>query len=229
MKVKICGVTRSIDAQLAEEAGASHLGTNHVPASPRFISPEAAAVIGKETTIPLAIVLAGESVSGAARIARTTGAKVIQLHGDESESMVQDLRSEGEWEIWKAVRIREQADLAIAVDRFGSFVDLLLLDAWHASVLGGTGKRFPWEVVEGADLPTDLRIGVAGGLTPENVAEAVDRLRPDLVDVSSGVEASPGIKDPDRVRAFVRNALDASAQHGFIPYRDYQHPAGRGE
>jgi phosphoribosylanthranilate isomerase len=162
-------------------------------------------------------------------MARTAGASVIQLHGDETEGMVRDLRSEGEWEIWKAVRVREQADLATAVDRFAPLVNLLLLDAWHPTELGGTGRRFPWEVLEGADLPSDLRIGVAGGLTPENVAEAVDRLRPDLVDVSSGVEASPGTKDPDRVRAFVRNAFDAFARHGAASYRVQHHPAGRGE
>jgi len=229
VKVKICGVTRVADARIAEEAGASYLGANFVPGSPRCISLDDAAEIRQSTSIPLAIILAGASAPEAARMARTAGARVIQLHGDETEAMVQDLRSEGEWEIWKAVRIRDQADLRTAVDRFAPWIDLLLLDAWHPTELGGTGKRFPWEVLEGADLPSDLRIGVAGGLTPENVAEAIERLRPDLVDVSSGVEASPGIKDPDRVRAFTRNALEAFAQLGSTSYRGYQHPAGRGE
>lgn len=229
MKVKICGVTRPADALVAEAAGASYVGAILVPGSPRYVTPEVAGEIGRAISLPLAIVLAGESSADAAQKAETARARVIQLHGDETEAMVRELRGSGEWELWKAVRVREAADLSSAVNRFAPWVDLLLLDAWHPTQLGGSGKRFPWEVLEGADLPSDLRIGVAGGLKLENVAEAVDRLRPDLVDVSSGVEASPGIKDPNRVQVFIQNALDAFARQGATSDRGQQHLSGRGE
>jgi phosphoribosylanthranilate isomerase len=162
-------------------------------------------------------------------MAERAGAAVIQLHGDESEGLVQELRAAGRWELWKAVRVRNGTDLAAAADRFAPLVDLLLLDAWHPTELGGTGRRFPWEVLERAELPSDLRIGVAGGLTAENVAEAITRLHPNLVDVSTSVEASPGIKDPDRVRAFVRNALQAFSREVSGSYRGNQYQSGRGE
>jgi phosphoribosylanthranilate isomerase len=102
--------------------------------------------------------------------------------------------------------------LGTSIERFGEVADLLLLDGWHATVLGGSGTTFRWDEVgsvrgHGA---SGLRIGAAGGLTPDNVAEAVRQLAPDLVDVASGVEVRPGVKDPNQVREFVRRALDAS-------------------
>jgi phosphoribosylanthranilate isomerase len=229
VRVKICGVTRPVDAEVAEEAGASCIGTILVAGSARCISQESAAEIGRATSLPLAIVVAGETASHVASMAERAGAAVIQLHGDESEGLVQELRAAGRWELWKAVRVRNGTDLAAAADRFAPLVDLLLLDAWHPTELGGTGRRFPWEVLERAELPSDLRIGVAGGLTAENVAEAITRLHPNLVDVSTSVEASPGIKDPDRVRAFVRNALQAFSREVSGSYRGNQYQSGRGE
>lgn len=210
MSVKICGITRAEDARAAEESGASYIGTILVPASPRFVTIDQASGIGQATTLPLAIVLVGEDPDEVARTAEATGAGVIQLHGDESADFVRKLRPLTSAEIWKAARLRTESDLRNAVERFASEVDLLLLDAWHPTALGGTGITFPWEVLEGMAPPEGLRIGVAGGLTPENVEDAIARLHPDLVDVGSGVEASPGVKDPDRVRRFIM-----SAQRGF--------------
>jgi len=208
MKVKICGVTRPSDAQLAEESGANYIGAVLVPGSPRQVSPELAGSLATSVTIPLVVVVAGLSPRQTANLARLAGASVIQLHGEESAADVAVLRELGEWELWKAVRVRTGADIADAADTFGEVVDLLLLDGWHPSVLGGTGTPFDWSEAAAirTGLPPGIRLGVAGGLTPENVEEAVRRLAPDLVDVGTGVEASPGIKDPDRVRSFVRRA-----------------------
>lgn len=208
MKVKICGVTRPTDARNAQEAGAHFVGAILVPGSPRQVSPELAGTLAGAVTIPLVVVVAGLSPRETANLARQAGASVIQLHGDESPDHVRVLRELGDWELWKAVRVRTGADITEAADTFAGVVDLLLLDAWHPSALGGTGMSFDWS--EAADsrnrLPHGLRLGVAGGLTPDNVEEVVRLLAPELVDVGSGVEAFPGIKDPDRVRSFVRRA-----------------------
>jgi phosphoribosylanthranilate isomerase len=191
-----------------EEAGATHLGVVHVPGSPRFVTEDRAREIGAQVSIPFVLVVAGLEAEAAARAAGSVGADVIQRHGDEPEAVVQALRERGGWELWKVVRVRDRDAITAAATRYGDLVDLLLLDGWHPRALGGTGTGFPWSFLREvrAELPTGLRIGVAGGLTPENVAEAVTALEPDLVDVSSGVERSPGIKDPEGVRTFVLRA-----------------------
>jgi len=208
VKVKICGVTRPSDARLAEESGANYVGAVLVPGSPRQVSPELAGTLAAAVTIPLVAVVAGLSPRQTANMARAAGASVIQLHGEESAGEVAVLRELGEWELWKAVRVRTAEDITGAAATFGDVVDLLLLDGWHPSALGGTGTSFDWSEAAAirTRLPPGIRLGVAGGLTPENVEEAVRRLVPDLVDVVTGVEASPGIKDPDRVRTFVHRA-----------------------
>jgi len=212
MKVKICGLTRPEDAVLAEACGASYVGAVLVAESRRAVAPDRAREIASSVGLPLAIVLGDLDSSAAAAAAETAGAKVIQVHGEASLESIADLRSRGGWELWKAVRVRSRADVMAALGHFGGAVDLLLLDGWHPTSLGGSGTMFPWDEARdlGPETPSGLRIGAAGGLSPENVADVVRRLTPDLVDVSSGVEASPGIKDPEKVRDFVQRALDAT-------------------
>ena len=135
-------------------------------------------------------------------------AAVIQLHGDEDGEYVEELCRRGKWAIWKAVRVRDPEDVTRAVEALGTSVDGLLLDGWHADRPGGSGVRFSWEGVRVLrdQIPSALKVIVAGGLTPGNVADAVRALRPDVVDVSSGVELNIRRKDPELIRAFVRNA-----------------------
>ena len=215
-EVKICGLTRVEDARLAERAGASYVGAILVPGTPRCVSPGEAGVLARAVRIPLVAVVADLAADAAARAADAAGARAIQLHGSESPGVVEALRGRGGWELWKAVRVRERDDVVRALGRYGGLVDLLLLDAWSERALGGTGTRFPWEVWDRgrAGLDDALRIGVAGGLSPDNVEEAVDRLAPDLVDVGSGVELGPGVKDPDRIEAFIAGALSGGAGSG---------------
>jgi phosphoribosylanthranilate isomerase len=142
---------------------------------------------------------AGEAADAALR----SGARAIQLHGMEDPGTLLRLREMGDWELWKAVRVRSGADVVAAAREFSGAVDLLLLDRWDPLRLGGTGAPFDWDEVAPRRAEIPLPLGVAGGLDPENVADAVRRLRPDLVDASSGLESAPGIKDPDRIRAFV--------------------------
>lgn len=206
--VKICGLTRRDDAILAVEAGAAYLGVVMVPDSPRAVSVADVRRIREGIDVPLVLVTADRDPEEVARDARALDAWGLQLHGDESPEDVARLRDAGAWKVWKAIRVRAAADLTEAIARFGELVDALHLDGWHPGRLGGTGVRFPWdEVARVRDrLPEGTSLVAAGGLNAENVARVVELLRPDVVDVSSGVEVRPGIKDPEKVRAFVRSA-----------------------
>jgi len=208
LKVKICGITRPADAWFAEGEGADFVGTILVPESPRCVSREVAREVGKAVSIPLVMVTADLKPGEAAELAGFVGASVIQLHGGERLPEIHELRKLGSWELWKAVRVRSGKDVREALDTYAGVVDLLLLDGWHPRALGGTGTRFDWAEVAGlrGSVPANLLLGVAGGLNPENVGDAMRMLRPDLVDVGSGVESGPGLKDHDRVRAFLRAA-----------------------
>jgi len=210
-RVKVCGLARPTDAQTAEAAGAAYVGAIFVPGSPREVSPEVASTLAESVAIPLIAVVADLGAAEAARIAGRAGAGGIQLHGAESPGVVRALREAGDWELWKAVRVRSETDIMEAIDCFGDLVDLLLLDGWKAGSLGGTGTAFPWGALESVrpKIPANLQIGVAGGLSAENVGDAVFRLDPDLVDVSSGVESSPGTKDPLQIRSFVESVRRA--------------------
>ena len=206
--IKICGITTPQDALAARELGADYLGMILSQGFPRSILPEEAVDIGLVAEGPLVAVLVDESLDEAERIAGLSGASVIQLHGDEDGDYAKELRRRGGWAIWKAVRVRDPEDVTRAVEALGASVDGLLLDGWHPDRPGGSGVSFSWEDVRVVRdrIPHDLKVIAAGGLTPGNVAEAVQALRPDIVDVSSGVELHVRHKDPELVRAFVRNA-----------------------
>jgi len=206
--IKICGITTPEDAVAARELGADYLGMILSQGFARSILPEEAVDIGLVAEARLVTVLVDESLDEAERIAGLSGASVIQLHGEEDGEYAEELRRRGEWAIWKAVRVRGPEDVTRAVEALGASVDGLLLDGWHPDRLGGSGASFSWEDVRVArdDIRADLKVIVAGGLTPGNVADAVQALRPDIVDVSSGVELNVRRKDPELIQAFVRNA-----------------------
>lgn len=152
-------------------------------------------------------VVVDESPDGASARARAIDASIIQLHGHEDVSMIRRLRELGDWTLWKAVRPRELTDLRAAVDRIGPFVDGVLVEGWRQGSVGGSGARVgldPEGVREA--VPAELTFVLAGGLTPETVQDAVARFAPDVVDVSSGVEAALGSKDAERMDAFIEAA-----------------------
>lgn len=206
-KVKICGVCEPADASYAVEAGATHVGMIRVPGSRRTRPLELAREVAAAAAGAKAV---GVYVNASDPVITEEGAAlgldVIQLHGDEPPERVEALAGAGR-AVWKVVKPRSAADLLTAAARYRS-ADLLLVDGWTARGEGGVGARFPWDEVEDAiaGLPEGTVLGVAGGLTPDNVAEAVRRFRPALVDVSSGVETAVGRKDPGLVRAFVQAA-----------------------
>ena len=199
VKVKICGITNIEDALHAAGCGADALGFVFFDRSPRCLSPEAAREI--IATLPPFVTAVGlfvnERPERIGQIADFCGLDVIQLHGDEGPADC----DYSPRRVVKALRVKEAASL----DGHAAYaVSALLLDAWVAGAYGGTGERFNWELA--AAVARQRPVVLAGGHTAENVAGAVRTVRPYGVDVSSGVEASPGRKDPAKVAAFIRNA-----------------------
>ncbi len=200
VKVKICGITNVKDALHAAACGADALGFVFFPESPRSISPESAREI--VSTLPPFVSAVGLFVNEKpGRIMETVeycSLDLLQLHGDESPEDCAVLSGR---RVIKALRVRNAESMRAAGDYK---VSALLLDAWAPDRFGGTGRTFDWELAGLAG--ESLRIILAGGLNPENVSEAVSAVRPYGVDVSSGVEAAPGKKDPAKVEAFIANA-----------------------
>lgn len=193
MLVKICGMTRVEDAAAAIEAGAGALGFVFWPESPRFIDPyRARAIVSR---LPPFVVPVGvfvnqplAYVSGVASLVRLAA---VQLHGDEPVSYAEEL----EWPVIKALSVGAAASMS---DAWPAHV-MILLDVHDPVTRGGTGRTVDWAAASA--VARRRRTILAGGLTPENVADAVARVRPFGIDVSSGVETSPGVKDHQRIRA----------------------------
>lgn len=208
--VKICGLTRNEDAVAAEKLGADLLGVVLTPGFRRSVARSAAAAVVAGTTVPKVAVLVDESPERAVAAARSIGATILQLHGEEDRAAVRALRERGEWTLWKAVRARSPSDVRAVADRLGDDVDGILVEGWREGVTGGGGARLELEAEEvRSALPREVRFVLAGGLEPGSVRQAVARFGPDVVDVSSGVEREVGRKDPALVAAFVRAARGA--------------------
>jgi phosphoribosylanthranilate isomerase len=201
--VKICGVTRLEDARAAGAAGADALGLNFYPRSPRYVEPATAAALARTRPALGAVVgvFVNESPEVIRARVRDCGLTAVQLHGDEPPEACAGFGVP----IIKALRVRGPEDVARARTYLGAGdVATLLLDG-AAPGYGGGGITFDWSLVARL-TEAGVPVLVAGGLNPGNVAEAVRATRPYGVDVASGVEASPGIKDVEAVRAFVRAA-----------------------
>ena len=207
-EVKICGITRPADGRLAAQAGATYVGTVLTPGFSRSVDIPTAQAVAEAAGIPLVILLVDPTLDQALAAARETGASVVQLHGREAPATVARLRASGPWTVWKAAPVRDAADALTALDRYGDAADGLLFDGWHEKLPGGTGTRFPWRSLAAIRdrFAPGQRFVAAGGLNPDNVGEAVSILRPHVVDASSGVERRVGVKDPAKVRSFVRAA-----------------------
>jgi phosphoribosylanthranilate isomerase len=198
-RVKICGITNADDARVAVEAGADMLGFIFYPPSPRYVTPAQAQTIiaSLPPLLPAVGVFVNEDLQTITRIARSSGIQIVQLHGEESPALCRQLP----WRVLKTFRFTEQ----VRPEMMPQYaVDAFLIEGFHADFYGGGGARADWQRV--ALLHGYGRIILAGGLTPENVREAIRLVHPYAVDVCSGVEARPGKKDWDRVRAFIAQA-----------------------
>lgn len=205
VRIKICGITNWADARSAMESGADFLGFNFYPPSPRYVTPAKARRIVRR--LPKGIATVGVFVNqpeeNVLKIARRVGLQYLQLHGDESPAAVEHLQRS--LPVIKAVRVKKPFRTArMARYRRAS---ALLLDGFDTQLRGGTGRRFDWRLAQRAKRYG--KIFVAGGLAPENVAEAIRIAQPFAVDVSSGVEARPGKKDPARIQAFAISVRQA--------------------
>lgn len=198
MIIKICGITRRADARHAIEHGATALGFVFWPRSPRYIAPERAAEIiaTLDARVTLVGVFVNEPVESARAIATASGVSVVQLHGDEGPDYAEALG----YPVFRSVTLDDADDVAAEWQPD----TLLLLDAADRDRRGGTGQTVDW--ARAAVMARRRRVILAGGLTPENVTEAIERVDPYGVDVSSGVEAAAGIKDAVKVSTFLENA-----------------------
>lgn len=205
--VKICGITNVEDALYAAECGAELLGFNFYPKSPRYIRPEeAASMIRKLPESTTAVgVFVNEAVENILNLIDLTGIKIVQLHGDEDVGFVLELCRTPDIEVIKALRVRPGDD-AEQIPFSGA--NAILLDGYSDGARGGTGKKIDWQLAYEIGL-LHGPIYLAGGLTADNVQEAIRKVRPFGVDACSGLESSPGKKDTEKVEAFIRNAKNA--------------------
>lgn len=210
VRIKICGVTTPDAARHAADAGADAVGINFYPKSPRYVAPQQAAALVRALpafTAPVGVFV-GMPLRQVCAVAYQLGLRGVQTYDDDPPG-----DDTFPFAHVPAFRVKDAAGL----DRVRRFVEVatalgrkptaVLIDSYVEGQMGGTGHRAPWELLVGFDPGVPLVL--AGGLTPENVAEAVALVRPWGVDVASGVESAPGVKDPDKVARFVKSARSA--------------------
>jgi phosphoribosylanthranilate isomerase len=202
VKVKICGITNLRDALMATEEGADALGFVFVPGSPRQIDPDEAAKIRRHLPpfVSLVGVFANAPLDEVRRVAEVAHLSAVQLHGEEGPEYCFALQRR----IIKAFRVKDESSLS-DLGRYP--VEAFLLDSYSSSHQGGTGQTFDWALAREAKRYGTLIL--AGGLRPDNVAEAIRIVKPYAVDVSTGVEGSPGRKDEGKVRRFLEEVARA--------------------
>jgi len=210
VRIKICGITNLADAQAAIAAGADLLGFNFYRPSPRFIEPQDARAIidvlrpdlkKLSRTVTMVAVFVNEPAESVVRIAEETGVAAVQLHGDESVEFCQKLKTLlPDRFLIKVIRAGGEG----VIDRATEYdVDAIMLDAFDAELRGGTGRTVDWNLAR-RTCEAVPRVFLAGGLSPENVSDAISEAQPYAVDACSALESSPGHKDAERMNAFVR-------------------------
>jgi phosphoribosylanthranilate isomerase len=207
-RVKICGITRLEDAELAASLGAWALGFILWPGSSRHVEEAVAAGIARRVRrqAELVGVFVNPTLDEVARAVDAIGLTYVQLHGEEGPSFATETARRTGAKVIKAARVAGLADLQ-SLERFRT--DLHLLDASVKGARGGTGRSWDWSLA--AQRRSKIPMVLSGGLTPENVADGIAALHPYAVDVASGVEAEPGIKDPAKLEAFFAVAAPARA------------------
>lgn len=211
MRVKFCGVTNLADAREAARLGAWAIGLNHYPSSPRFCEAEVAIEIAAELRRKLELVgvFVDPTLEELATAAADESLSMVQLHGGEGPAFCREAARRTGCKVIKALPVRSTAD----VRRAEAFrTDFHLLDAHRPGQAGGTGESFDWELLSGRR--SEVPLILAGGLTPDNIAHAVRVAKPFAVDVASGVEAGPGVKDHGLMAEFIERAQAVAAAAG---------------
>jgi len=199
MRIKVCGITRPEDALLAVEAGVWAVGFIFVRNTPRCLEPEQAADIIKQLpgNVEKFGVFANNSPDEVINISEEVGITKIQLHGEETPEYCSKVRMITEIDVIKAIRIKDMDDL-LPIKNYMNSISYVLLDTFSEKQRGGTGKTFDWAIAKQAKR-YDIPLIVAGGLNPDNVMAAYTQVRPFALDMASGVETAPGIKDPHKI------------------------------
>lgn len=198
--VKICGITNLDDALAAVAAGADALGFNFYKPSPRYLTPQHAREIVAQlpdSVLKVGVFVNEESPAAVRNIANEAGIRALQLHGDESPAYCRELATE--YYVIKTFAVSDSFDPQIAKSYE---VEAIMLDTKHNSLRGGTGRVFDWSVAQQAAF-TIPKLFLAGGLSPENIENAIETVRPFAVDACSALEARPGKKNTERVRVFI--------------------------
>ncbi|MEO1306511.1 MAG: phosphoribosylanthranilate isomerase [Pseudomonadota bacterium] len=216
IRTKICGLTSVAQVDAAARAGATYIGLNFVPQSPRFLATELAQALALAAPLGLAKVGLTVNADDATldSLTQAVPLDILQLHGGESPERVEEVKRRYGLPVIKAVGVRDETDLP-ALEAYGAVADQLLVDAKPprgSTLEGGNGVTFDWRLIAGRRWPVPWLL--AGGLTPDNVADAIARTGAVQVDVSSGVESAPGQKDSDLVRRFCEAAQTVSLAAG---------------
>ncbi len=220
MRVKFCGITNLDDAEAATELGAWAIGLNHWPGSPRRCDAEVAAAIGTafRRRAEIVGVFVNATIDDVVRAAENEQLTMIQLHGDEGLQFCHEVGRRTGLKVIKAIRIRNTADLAFARSYR---TDFHLLDTHRDGLPGGTGETFDWEILH--KRRSRVPMILAGGLTPENVADAISRTRSFALDVASGIESAPGVKDHAKMAEFMRIADEVGGPTSSKPVSEPEH------
>lgn len=206
-RVKICGLTQEKDVRATVIAGADAIGLVFYPPSPRAVSLEQAVTLVKH--IPAYVQVVGLFVNASfdeiANICQQVPIDILQFHGDESPEQCQNIAQKLSRRWYKAIQVKEGLDIIYEINQYkNAGASAVLLDAYHPDLKGGTGHSFDWTTFPKADIPLIL----AGGLNPENVADAIALTQPYAVDVSGGVEQAKGIKDSEKIQKFMDNVMN---------------------
>ena len=201
--VKICGLSTPETVDAAIRHGATHIGLVHYEPSPRHVDLKTAAELrkraGAHVKVALLLVNASQQLTGDAL--GMVRPDIVQFHGNETPEWLAVVKRLAPAEVWKAVGLKD-AETLTRMQKYHGIADRILFDAPAAALPGGTGTRFDWSLLK--NHRHTMNWGIAGGLTPANVAEAIAETGAPLVDVSSGVESAPGVKDMDKIAAFLK-------------------------
>lgn len=208
IQIKICGLKTPETIEAAIEAGATHIGLNHFAKSPRYVDLTLATELRElaRRRAKTVLLLANADVTTTGNAIEALKPEIVQFHGGETPEWAGLVREKTGVEVWKAVGLKDAGTLQRSRKFLGK-IDRYLFDAPAKELPGGNGETFRWELLKGHQH--ELPWGLAGGLTPDNVAEAIRATGTELVDTASGVESEPGVKDVDLIAAFCKAAREA--------------------